>query len=63
MGKRQVSFFIENELFKDFSKKYIDIDKLFQLPSPPLLPEKTALDRCFGVIYNCNTNYYFVLHL
>jgi len=27
MGKRQVSFFIENELFKQFSKKCIDEDK------------------------------------
>ena len=27
MGKRQVSFFIDNQLFKDFSKKCIDMDK------------------------------------
>ena len=27
MGKRQVSFFIENELYKEFSKKCIDLDK------------------------------------
>lgn len=27
MGKRQVSFFIDNDLFKQFSKKCIDIDK------------------------------------
>lgn len=27
MGKRQVSFFIENEVFKKFSKKCIDLEK------------------------------------
>lgn len=27
MGKRQVSFFVDNELYKNFSKKCIDIDK------------------------------------
>ncbi|MEA2036619.1 MAG: hypothetical protein U9O94_03870 [Nanoarchaeota archaeon] len=27
MGKRQVSFFIDNDLFKRFSKKCIDIEK------------------------------------
>ena len=27
MGKRQVSFFIENGLYKEFSKKCIDLDK------------------------------------
>ena len=27
MGKRQISFFIDNELFKEFSKKCIDLDK------------------------------------
>lgn len=27
MGKRQVSFFIDNDLYKQFSKKCIDIDK------------------------------------
>ena len=27
MGKRQVSFFIDNDLFKEFSKKCIDKDK------------------------------------
>ena len=26
MGKRQVSFFIDNDLFKEFSKKCIDED-------------------------------------
>jgi len=27
MGKRQVSFFIDNVLFKKFSKKCIDVEK------------------------------------
>ena len=27
MGKRQVSFFIDNNLYKEFSKKCIDLDK------------------------------------
>lgn len=27
MGKRQVSFFIDNDLFKKFSKKCIDVEK------------------------------------
>ncbi len=26
-GKRQVSFFIDNQLFKEFSKKCIDVDQ------------------------------------
>jgi len=27
MGKRQVSFFIDNEIYKEFSKKCIDLNK------------------------------------
>jgi len=27
MGKRQVSFFVDNDLYKEFSKKCIDLDK------------------------------------